>query len=461
MGATVLRGAAALILAMACAAANADDLADARELLRRGQASQAYHLLEPLERARAGEVDFDYLLGVAAFDSGRHERAVVAFERALIASPGFFSARFDLARAYFALGADDLAEQEFNRLLQANPTPEGVKAIRDHLAAIEQRRKGPQRRFKAYVEAGGGHDSNVSSTTPDFTTAISSAFGIPGVVPTGNSILRSAPFWALGGGVSGAIPFASGFEAIGSLDFKGRNYRRYSEFDYRLADAQLGIAWGRDSTSIQATLVGQAFRQNGAAPAALDGSQPLSDRNATGGNVEARRALGNGWEAFAIGQLMRLRYPSNATQDTDQAYGSLGVLRTTHGSWPGMWLANVFFSKDRAKYGASDVYAGAPALDVGRHTLGVRGYLQRDVVRGAHAYALASWSRRVDDGAFARATEVEIGRDRLLELTLGAVCPWGRWSLRPGVTYLRNDSNIELYSFRRTEGSLLVRYEFP
>ena len=75
--------------------------------------------------------------------------------------------------------------------------------------------------------------------------------------------------------------------------------------------------------------------------------------------------------------------------------------------------------------------------------------------------ALLGWSRREDDGAFARATTVEFGRDRLWEVTAGAVLPWGRWSLRPAVTYLRNHSNIELYSFRRTEASLMVRCEFP
>lgn len=462
MRTTMLRGAATVAMALACAVACADELTDARELLRRGQPAQAYGLLEPLERTRAGEVDFDYLLGVAAYDSGRHDRAIVAFERALIASPGFFSARFDLARAYFALGADDFAQQEFNRLLAANPTPEGVKAIRDHLAAIEQRRKGPGRRFKAYVEAGGGHDSNLSSTTPDFTTAIGSAFGIPGVVPTGNSILRSSPFWALGGGVSGAVPIASGFEAIGSLDFKGRNYRRYSEFDYRLADLQLGAAWGRDGTSIQATAVGQAYRQDGAAPAPLEGPAPLSDRNSAGINVEARHALGNAWEVFAIAQLMRLRYPSNASQDTNQAYVSAGVLRATGGWWPGLWLASAFFSKDRAEssYSSAD-YASPAAIDVGRRTAGLRGYLQRDLGRGAYCYLLGAWSRRVDDAAFARATVIEIGRDRLAEVSAGAVVPWGRWSLRPTVTYLRNTSNIEVYSFNRTEGSLAVRYEFP
>jgi tetratricopeptide (TPR) repeat protein len=449
-----------LAACLAALPASADELADARRMLQGGDPAAAFMLLEPLERTRAGEVDFDYLLGVAAYDSGRYDRAVVAFERALVAHPGFFSARFDLARAYYALGADDLAQQEFNRLLAANPTPEGVKAIRSHLDAIERRRKGPQRRFHAHLEAGGGHDSNLSSTTPDFTTAIGSAFGIPGVVPTGNSILRSAPFSAFGAGAGGAIPLAGNFAAVGSVDFKARSYSRYSEFDYTLLDAQLGFAWGRDGTSLQLTAIGQSFRQDGAAPAPLEGTRPASDRNAAGANLEVRRALSDGFEAFAIGQLMRLRYPDNASQDTDQAYASVGVLRATRGAWPGLLLVNAFYSKDRAKYGSGGDYQGAPTIDVGRHTAGVRGYVQRDLWRGAYGYLLASWSQRTDDAAYARATEIAIGRDKLSEVTLGMVCPWRGWSLRPGVTYLRNDSNIALYSFRRTEASLMLRYEF-
>jgi outer membrane protein len=461
MGAHTFRAIAALA-AFACAAAFADEISDARELLRKGEAASAFALLEPLERSRAGDVDFDYLLGVAAYDSGRYDRAVIAFERALVASPGFFSARFDLARAYFALGADDLAQQEFNRLLKANPTPEGVRAINEHLAAIEQRRKGPQRRFKAYVEAGGGHDSNLSSTTPDFTNAIGSAFGIPGVVPTGNSILRSAPYWAANGGGAVGIPFGNGWEAIGAVDLKGRSYTRYDAFDYRIADVQAGVLWGQEATSVQLTVVGQAFRQDGDAPVAADGSQPLNDRNATGVNVEARHGLGAGWETFGVGQWMRLRYPSNETQDTDQLYASVGVLRPTRGAWPGLLLASVFYSHDRAKYEApASQAAGTPSLDVGRKTAGLRGYAQRDFARGAFAYLYAGFSVRRDDGAYARATTVEYGRDKLFEVSIGGAIPWGKWSLRPAVTWLRNDSNIDLYSFRRSDGSLMLRYEFP
>ena len=461
MGIPARRTLLAAVLAAACMLASADEVTDARELVKQGKAEQAWAMLEPLERARAGNVDFDYLLGVAAYDTGRYDRAVVAFDRALLASPGFFSARFDVARTYYALGADDLSQQEFKRLLDANPTPEGVRAINDYLQAIEQRRKGPQKRWKGYIEAGGGYDNNLSSTTPDFTNAIGGAFGIPGVVPTGNSILRSAPFWALGGGGAVGIPIGNGFEAIGALDLKARSYTRYDQFDYQLFDGQLGFQWGRDATSIQVTAVGQAFRQDGDAPEAANGQRPLNDRNAAGVNVEARHGLGGGWEGFAIAQWMRLRYPQNGTQDTDQVYASAGVLRPTRGGWPGMVLASLFYSRDRATDDSIDALTGTPALDVGRTTAGIRGYVQRDFANKAYAFAYVGFSVRKDNGAYARATTIEYGRDKLWEVTLGGAIPWRNWSLRPGVTWLHNDSNIELYSFERTEASVMLRYEFP
>lgn len=455
----ILPTGAALLLACCLAAgiARADVLDEARELVRQGRAEQAYLRLEPLEAGRAGDIDFDYLLGVAALDAGRYDRAVIAFERVLATSPGFNSARFDLGRAYFAMGADDLAKQEFERLLQARPTAEGERAIRDFLDAIEQRRKGPRRRVTAYLEVGGGHDSNLSSTTPDFTNAINAAFSLPNVLPTGNSVLHSSPFGAVSGGVGASLPIPRGLEIVASLDARARHYQRNSEFDYSLLDGSLGVAWKREAASVQLSALGQAFRQDGATPAPMEGERPTSDRNATGANLEWRQAIDKGYEVFAVGQYLRLRYPTNAVQDTDQAYANLGLVHAFQGRWPGLVLVSAFYSRDRAK---RPLDPEMPAVDVGRHSVGARGYAQCGLPSGAYAYALGSYSRRTDDSAGARAATVEIGRDRLLEASAGLVYPRGPWSLRASVSYVKNKSNIALYEFDKTEGGLGVRYEF-
>ncbi|MEQ8662866.1 MAG: hypothetical protein RLW62_18795, partial [Gammaproteobacteria bacterium] len=60
----------ACLLAAPAQAASAD-LEQALSLLGSGQAEQAYELLAAAEEANAGNPDFDYLLGLAALDSGR------------------------------------------------------------------------------------------------------------------------------------------------------------------------------------------------------------------------------------------------------------------------------------------------------------------------------------------------------------------------------------------------------
>src|SRR3989338_4003069 len=62
-------------------------LRDAEALVKAGKPAAAYALLAPLEAARSGEARFDYLLGVAALDSGKPDKAVLAFKRVLATNP--------------------------------------------------------------------------------------------------------------------------------------------------------------------------------------------------------------------------------------------------------------------------------------------------------------------------------------------------------------------------------------
>jgi len=51
----------------------------------------------------AGNLDYDYLLGIAALDSGQPDKASLALERVLAVTPDYVGAGSILARAYFAL----------------------------------------------------------------------------------------------------------------------------------------------------------------------------------------------------------------------------------------------------------------------------------------------------------------------------------------------------------------------
>ena len=164
----------ALVLVALPALALGDALTDrAGALLKRGDAKAAYELLLPLESQRAGDPEFDYLLGIAALDAGDPERAVFALERVLALQPNNHVARAEIARAYYVMGEREQARREFETV-RAQAIPAEAKATVDRfLSAIAA---AETTRIDGYVELSLGYDSNVSSAIASSTIAIP-AFG--------------------------------------------------------------------------------------------------------------------------------------------------------------------------------------------------------------------------------------------------------------------------------------------
>ena len=112
-------------------------LDDARSRLAAGDAVGAYALLSPAEEERAGEPDFDYLLGIAALDSGQATLAVFALERVVSVQPDNVLARAELARAYTTLREFESARDELN-IVRSSSVPDEAKAqVVRYLDAVE------------------------------------------------------------------------------------------------------------------------------------------------------------------------------------------------------------------------------------------------------------------------------------------------------------------------------------
>ena len=110
LGRTLLAAALCLYALGAAADAVTDR---AKALLQRQDPQGAYKLLLPLESQRAGDPEYDYLLGIAALDAGDPERAVFALERVLALQPENLQARAEIGRAYLAMGEREAAKREF------------------------------------------------------------------------------------------------------------------------------------------------------------------------------------------------------------------------------------------------------------------------------------------------------------------------------------------------------------
>jgi tetratricopeptide (TPR) repeat protein len=157
------RMALAVAIAASAFTALADELTDrAKVLLARKDAKAAYALLLRQEGRRAGDPEYDYLLGVAALDSGEYERAVFALERVLAVQPNNHVARAEIARAFLAMGERDSARREFETVRQQTIPPEAKASIERYLAAIAA---SETTQIAGFVEFGVGSDSNVNSAT--------------------------------------------------------------------------------------------------------------------------------------------------------------------------------------------------------------------------------------------------------------------------------------------------------
>src|SRR5690349_2006462 len=157
---------ATLLTWFACAAHSADDiLLKAKAFLDANNPQAAYKLLAPLQSQRAGDPDYDYLLGVAALDLGKNTEAVFALERVLAVRPDNAPARAQIARAYFALKETDTARREFENVKQQQVPPEVRQTIERYLDAIGRVQETEKFKARFFVEFALGWDSNVNSAT--------------------------------------------------------------------------------------------------------------------------------------------------------------------------------------------------------------------------------------------------------------------------------------------------------
>jgi outer membrane protein len=452
VGAASLTGVMAITTAPS-AHANPQLFAEAKKLIGEMRASQAYMLLIAEQDKLAGNAEYDYLLGVAALDSGKVDDAIIAFERVLALQPRNAGATLDLGRAYFNAGALDLAETTFTRLRAMNPPTSARMAIDRYLAAIADRRKSQRRALSVWGETSLGYDSNLTGVPSDFTSAVQQSFNLVGVLPTGNSIKRKAPYvaGALGGDV--IMPLSEQWSAYVGADVRGRAYRKEAAFNSVAGDARASLIWSGAANQVRFNASFNRFAQDGDAPG---DPQPTNDRRTALGGAEWRYNLSQ-FNQFSVGAMAgQTRFLKNEVEDYDSVIGVLGWSTSSLAKGAPQFQLTAFYSRDEAQRKLADGVA-----DKSKKVLGVRAYGQYNLRDTVVLFGNLGFSQRRDDSAFARATTIEFGRDRLADLTLGVNWKFQeRCGLRAQAATSRNTSNIAIYEYTRVEVSSNIRCEF-
>ncbi len=397
-------------------------------------------MLEPFEFQLAGQQDYDYLLGVAAIEAGHPDRATLALERVLAVNPNHAAARLDMGRAYFALGDYDRARIELKDLLSHDPPPAARDTIERYLAAIEIRtHRAGAVRLTGYAEASLGHDSNVNAGVSQGSLFLP-LFGATFVLAP--SVTRqSDDFLAFGGGVDVTVPVRENLSLVAGADARQRSYSSLDTFDNSSVELRAGLQRTGERDVARFTVGTNHYDLDNAAYRRL---QSL--------NLEWRRQVDRRSQITLYGQDLRIRYlqPTTRSESSNMFIVGAGGVRTLDEATRSFAFGNIFAGEDTA----TDL-----RIDGDRHLYGIRVGIQRALRANVDGYATlgAQHSEYAEENVIFATKR----RDWQYDVALGA--NWrldGAWSLRPQLSYTRNDATTGINDYDRYELSITLRRDW-
>lgn len=425
---------------MVTGSAWADAVTDnARALLDKGDAKAAYALLEPLESQRAGEVEYDFLLGLAALEVGKNTNAVFALERVLAVDPNHVRARAEIARAYLALGETKVAKQEFESVVKQG-VPSDVAATIDRLiTAVERIEDEGRTTWRGYAEASFGYDTNVNSATAASGISIP-AWGGPVLTLNAASRRQSDIFGTVGAGLNVRQPLDKEWALIAGLNANKRmNSNREDTFDTGLVDANVGLVrtYGKDVFSAVAQY-NQLWVDN------------ERYREATGFTTQWQHNYDARNQSSLYVQYANLHYPQEKERDGDRFVLGANFAHALVG------FKTVFYG---GGYIGSEVVKDPAFRHLGNMLYGARIGAQHEYQRDVKVFANLGYEHRRYEGSHPLLLRTR--DDDQWNLSVGmAWTPAKTWVVTPQFQYTENRSNLEINRFRREVVSVTVRKEF-
>ena len=423
--------------ALFSATALADATTDrAKQLIDTQKGKEAFALLLPLEAQRAGEVEYDLLLGLAALDAGDPQRAIFALERVLAQQPNNGPARAAIGRAFFEVGDKQNAKTEFENAQKTNPPADTRAVIDKYLNALAASTK--TSRLNGYLSAGFGRDSNINSATGQ-TNIFIPLFNLNAIY---SGVSQKANYWNVGAGIDGAAAISNSWSLIGGADvsYKDNISKR---FDTGNASGRLGLRWNESKHAV--TLAGLGSSLN------MDDPNGRLKRNTLGGLAQWQYEVNDTTQVGVIGQAVAIRNPGGTIRDTNRATLGLNFGKALGGANEPYIFGSVYFGNERAKDGA----------------FGYLGHKPVGMVLGGQFKPAPTWTVFGTAGYEVRRYNavdplwLTTRRDNTTDLRVGA--SWAflpTWSLTPALSYTRNASNVVVSAYNKTTASLTVRKDF-
>jgi outer membrane protein len=439
-----LLNASLLATALACsgiAHAEVDALVrEALALAEAGQSQQAFNMLEPHEERRAGDPDFDTVMGIAANGSAQYTRAVFALERVLAVQPGNARARAELGRALFAVGDNNGARQAINEAKASGAAPAAaVSTMNQLLQAIDRADEAARSTVRTYVDFGLGHDTNANSGPASANVAVPS-FGnlVFTLNPTG--VKTAASFWNASAGVSGRYVLDPRWSLIGNLNASLRKHAGSADvFNNDSIALNAGTSYRHEQMEYSLALALDTTRSNG-----------TRARSQAGLVGEWTYRLDNFRQLSSYLQWSRLSYP--APQDARNS------TRTVLGSN----YAHTF-RNDMVVFGGGYIGTERPHLGgidhVGHRLWGIRTGIQQPLTESISWFASFGYEDRKFGGTDPTFLVTRSDQQSNLNVGLNWI-PAKLWRVTPQIALANTSSNIVLNDFSKRVVSVTGKREF-
>lgn len=406
------------------------------QLLKQGKMVEVYRLGLKHVFNEGGNADFDFAFGIAAVRVGRPGRAIFALERVLWRQPDNHRARLELARAQFDLGNLGSARDEFLEVLEHNP-PENVrKNVEIYLAKIKQRERSLGTRFRTYVEGAYVYDTNLNAATSSSEVAVP-ALGWVTLDP--GSTAQSGSAYDLKAGFDMEMLMSKRSALFGGLTATSRTVPQDETLSTLSVDVSGGLMFGSKKKRFrlpgqvsQLNVAGQAYRQMAFA----------------GMDYTVASSVTDGYSVFAQTGLMS--YPTQTERNV--------LLGIVGGSWTHRFGSKGHSISLSGHYG-QEQNSNAAYPQWGRNYYGVRSELQWRLGATDSLYANVSYqlaTHGAPDPVFIVTRE-----DQLIQFNGGWKRKVGKSTvLEAKASYTSNNTNIDIYTYNRTQVSLGAKYQF-
>lgn len=400
----------------------------AESLLASGKIANAYELLHAYESEFSENPYFNYLLGVAALDYGHGDEAIRRLRRAVAGAPLFAGARMELARALYDAGEYDQARPLFVTLLGENPPAEVLGIIDGYIQAIDARPSSPPSRFAPYAELLTGHDSNANGATADEQFL--------GFTLSPENQETDSMFAEAAAGFDWSLPRSTHFGWFVGARASARENPDAEFVDAAMLSALVSMNWRRGAMFGHAGL--------NAYGASRDGE---SNESYGGMDLMLGRSLNSSWDISLAVRSGALSY--------DETIEVLDVNRTLYA----IAASYRFASLGRLSFEAiggndSEQQNGSP---YGNSKEGARVGVTAPL--GESAFFIASLGSLSSDydGLFFGSPREDRQTSSLLQFEFRDVFTDGL-TLAPRLRYIDNDSDVDLYTYSRTELGLMIRW---